>query len=63
MFQVHDTILYGSRGIYTITEIADRSFRGVTKPYYVLTSDKQSSSIIYVPLDKPELLQKTSRCR
>ena len=60
MFHVNDTLLYGSRGIYKITEISERNFRGTPKKYYVLESVKHDSSVIYVPVDS-EVLQKKMR--
>ena len=61
MFQIHDIILYGSRGIYQISEVSERNFRGVSKQYYVLNSIKQDGSVICVPVDSKSLQQKMRR--
>ena len=61
MFQIHDMLLYGSRGVYQIDDICEKTFRGVTKQYYVLKSVRHKGSTIYVPADNKALQKKMRR--
>lgn len=61
MFQVNDTILYGTDGVCVITEIAKRKFGKTTREYYVLKPVYKDDAVIYVPTDSEKLLGKMRR--
>ncbi len=58
MFQVNDTILYGTDGVCTISEITHMTIKGKTLEYYVLKPAQGSQSTIYVPTQNEKLLGK-----
>ena len=61
MFNVNDTILYGTHGICKISDISEQKFNGSTKKYYILQPLHNASSTIYVPMDNEKLLAKMRR--
>lgn len=61
MFNVNDTILYGTHGICKISDITEQNFNGSTKKYYILQPLHNVSSTIYVPMDNEKLLAKIRR--
>lgn len=61
MFSVNDTVLYGTDGVCTITDITTRLFGKKKAEYYVLTPLHQTGSVIYVPADSEVLLRKMRR--
>ena len=58
MFQVNDTVVYGSDGICVIEEIAARTFDHKTQEYYVLRPLYGNRSTIFVPTQNPRLCAK-----
>ena len=58
MFSVNDKIHYGSSGVCEIQEIATMRFGRTRERYYVLKPVYQKASLIYVPLDNPELVSR-----
>lgn len=61
MFQVNDTILYGSQSVCTVTEICERRIGGQKLRYYVLKPVFDSRSTIYVPCENTGLVGKMRR--
>lgn len=61
MFQVSDTVLYGSEGVYVIDSMTEMDFDGNKKSYFVLKSVNREKSTIYVPEDNETLLGKMRR--
>lgn len=61
MFNVNDTILYGTHGICKITDITEQKFNGSANKYYILQPLHNASSTIYVPMDNEKLLAKMRR--
>lgn len=61
MFNVNDTILYGTHGICKITDITEQKFNGSTNKYYILQPLHNASSTIYVPMDNEKLIAKMRR--
>lgn len=61
MFNVNDTILYGTHGICKITDITEQKFNGSTNKYYILQPLHNTSSTIYVPMDNEKLIAKMRR--
>ena len=53
MFKVNDTVIYGSVGLCTISEIKKILFSGVEKEYYLLLPEANKSTI-YVPVDQKD---------
>lgn len=58
MFSVNEKIHYGSSGVCVIQEIATMRFGRTRERYYVLKPVYQKSSLVYVPLDNPELVSR-----
>lgn len=58
MFQVNDTVVYGSDGICVIEEIAARTFDHKTQEYYVLRPLYGNQSTIFVPTQNEKLCGK-----
>lgn len=61
MFNVNDTILYGTHSICKITDITEQKFNGSTNKYYILQPLHNASSTIYVPMDNEKLIAKMRR--
>ena len=61
MFQINDTVSYGTQGVCTITKIEKMNLLGKAEEYFVLEPIFQSGSKIYVPLSNPALLEKMRR--
>lgn len=61
MFQVNDTVVYGSQSVCTITEICERKIGGEKILYYILKPVFDNKSVIYVPCANPKLVEKMRR--
>lgn len=61
MFQVNDTVLYGSQSVCTITEICEKKVGGEKIKYYALKPVFDNKSTIYVPCTNPKLVEKMRR--
>lgn len=61
MFSVNDTVVYGTDGVCTVTDITTRVFAKEKAEYYVLTPIHQSGACIYVPTASEALLRKMRR--
>lgn len=55
MFNVNDTIMYGSQGVCKILDIREESFGGEPKLYYVLAPVYDNNSTIYCPVDSEKI--------
>jgi len=58
MYNVDDKIHYGGSGVCVIQEIAVMRFGRTRERYYVLRPLHQNASMIYVPVDNPQLVAK-----
>ena len=58
MYKVDDQIHYGGSGVCVIQEIAVMRFGRTRERYYVLRPLHQNASLIYVPVDNPQLVAK-----
>lgn len=59
MFNINDTILYGTEGICKITEITSKKFGNKSMEYYVLKPMyNNSNSTVYVPTSNSKLIDK-----
>ncbi len=58
MFQVNDTVRYGTSGVCKITQVMTRPFKGEQKQYFVLRPVHDSRSTLFVPVDNQELVAK-----
>ena len=58
MYSVNERIHYGGSGVCVIQEIAVMRFGRTRERYYVLKPVYQNSSVIYVPVDNPQLVSK-----
>lgn len=61
MFCVNDTVLYGTDGVCTVTDITTRVFGKEKAEYYVLTPLHQTGAVIYVPTASEVLAAKMRR--
>lgn len=61
MFNINDTILYGSHGICRIDDITEQKFGRDINKYYILHPIHNASSTIYVPVDNEKLTSKMRR--
>lgn len=61
MFQVNDTVLYGSQSVCTVTEICEKKIGGEKIQYYALKPVFDNKSTIYVPCKNPKLVEKMRR--
>lgn len=61
MYNVGEKILYDSEGICTITEIAEKTFAGMTSVFYVLTPINKKTTTIYVPVDNENRTSKMKK--
>lgn len=58
MFNVGDTVLYGSDGVCRIAEICQKEISGFVAEYYLLRPIYRENSSIFVPLKNENLLSK-----
>ena len=57
MYNIGDTVVYGSSGVMTVVDICDESFSGQTRRYYVLAGGASNlASKTFVPLDSERLV-------
>lgn len=61
MFQVNDTVLYGSQSVCTVTEICEKKIGNENYLYYALKPVFDNKSTIYVPCQNPKLVEKMRR--
>ena len=61
MFQVNDTIMYGTQGICKIVEITEKDFMGTKKEYYVLKPMNDSSATLFAPVNNVKIESKMRR--
>ena len=62
-FELNDTVIYGSHGLCTLCEIAEKDFGGDKREYYVLRPAYSGSSVFYVPIDSVALTAKMRRVK
>lgn len=58
MLELNSTVIYGSNGIFKVTEIREEISRGKKSSFYVLQSVGDAKSYVYLPTDNPVLLAK-----
>jgi len=56
MLSVGEVVVYGVQGVCRVAETVTRRFDRETKEYYLLRPVFDERSVIYVPVDKQELL-------
>ncbi len=61
MYTIGETVLYGTDGVCTVTDITTRTFGKEKAEYIVLTPLHQSGSVIYVPTASDALLARMRR--
>lgn len=61
MFQVNDTIMYGTQGICTIVDITEKDFMGVKKEYYVLKPMNDKAATLFAPVNNEKVEGKMRR--
>ncbi len=61
MYTIGETVLYGTDGVCTVTDITVRTFGKEKAEYIVLTPLHQSGSVIYVPIASEMLLARMRR--
>lgn len=58
MLSIGSFVIYGSNGICKITDLRKEKLCGTKKEYYVLCPIENTGSMIFVPADNEELLNK-----
>ncbi len=58
MFELNDTVLYGSHGVCKIVEMTTKEMCGQKIKYYVLKPVYESASTIFVPVNNERLTSK-----
>lgn len=61
MFQVNDTIMYGTQGICTIVDITEKDFMGTKKVYYVLKPMGDKAATLFAPVHNEKVESKMRR--
>lgn len=61
VFNVNDTILYGTEGVCRVAGIVEKEIAGEKKEYYMLKPAEMPNSTIYVPLDSKKMIEKAHR--
>lgn len=61
MFQVNDTIMYGTQGICKIVDISEKDFMGTKKEYYVLKPMNDQTATLFAPMHNEKIEQKMRR--
>ncbi len=56
MFKIGEKIVYGMSGIYTLEDIREETVLGSKHTYYILTSDTNAQSKVFVPMDSETLV-------
>lgn len=56
MPSVGEVVVYGVQGVCRVAELVSRRFDRETKDYYLLRPVFDQRSVIYVPVDKPDLV-------
>lgn len=51
MFEVNDTIMYGTQGVCKIVEITEKDFMGAKKEYYVLKPVNDKGATLFAPVN------------
>ncbi len=58
MYKINDTVIYGTDGICTVTDIAEREVCGKTDVYYILKPLHRNGATIMVPSSNPVLVSR-----
>jgi len=61
MFNIGDTVLYGTTGVCKIDSTVFREIGGTKKEYFVLRPLAHDNATVFVPCDNPVLLDKMRR--
>lgn len=61
MFQIGDTVLYGTTGVCRVEGVIEKEIARIKKEYYVLHPVAHGNSAVFVPVDNPALLAKVKR--
>lgn len=61
MFEVNDTIMYGTQGICKIVEITEKDFMGTKKEYYVLKPISDEGATLFAPVNNEKIESKMRR--
>ena len=61
MFQVNDTVSYGTHGVCQITEIGEKNLTGKPMEYYILKPVYNENSTLYIPVHNENLTGKMRR--
>lgn len=58
MFQVNDTIMYGTQGVCKIVDITEKDFMGTKKEYYVLKPMNDAAATVFAPVNNEKIESK-----
>ncbi len=55
MFSIGDVVMYGSSGVFSITDIRQEKFGEKPELYYVLNHREQHDMVVYCPVNNPKI--------
>lgn len=58
MFEIHDTVIYGTHGVCKIEGVETKEFSGLSKEYYILKPINDLAATLYVPIHNKKLVSK-----
>ncbi|MGN1097541.1 MAG: CarD family transcriptional regulator, partial [Clostridia bacterium] len=61
MFNVNDTVVYGTAGVCVVSEVKEMAVRGTERAYYVLSPVDSTASRVFVPVENENLTAKMKR--
>ncbi len=61
MFKIGEKIVYGMSGIYTVEDIREETVLGQKRTYYILQSEGNMQSKVFVPVDSETLVASMRR--
>ncbi|MBQ7870703.1 MAG: CarD family transcriptional regulator [Oscillospiraceae bacterium] len=61
MYQIGETVLYGTEGVCRIAEMQEMKVGGKKKQYYVLKPVYREGATVFVPADNEQLLERMKR--
>ena len=61
MYKINDTVIYGTEGICSVIDIAERTFGGKTDVYYILRPLYKNGSTVMLPMSNTALVSRLKK--
>ena len=58
MLNIGETVVFGTEGIFTVEETTQKVIGGQKTDYYVLRSTNKANSVVYLPMNNQDLIEK-----